>query len=436
MSAMIFILGVVLFFLGILLSIALHEIGHMWPAKKFGVKVTQYFVGFGRTIWSTRRGETEYGIKAIPLGGFVRLVGMFPPPKGEDPTTVRKTNTGPFQALIENARHAEYESVSPADADRLFYRQPWWRKLIVMAAGPMMNVAIAFVLFGGLFMLYGAAVPQTTVRTVTDCVIPAAEAGPDRKCQPGDRVSPAKQAKLQVGDKILEFNGTKIDEWADLTPLIRSNTDKPATIVVERGGERETLHTNTIVNEVYEKEGSDKIVSVGFLGVSPESKIVRQDLGFTISRMGDLTVATVQALGNFPAKLVGVAKAVAGAEREKDSPMSVVGASRVAGEVVSADQLTPGERVAFFISLLASVNLFIALFNFLPLLPLDGGHMAGAIWEGIKRGLAKLLGRPDPGHVDVAKLLPVAYVAASFIIVMGGLLIIADIVNPIRLFNG
>lgn len=437
MSALLTFIGVVLFVIGILVSVGLHEMGHMLPAKAFGMKVTQFFVGFGRTVWSFKRGETEYGIKAIPAGGFVRIIGMMPPAKGQDPTKVRKANTGPIQSMVENARSAEYETIDAADDGRLFYQKVWWKKLIVMASGPLVNVLIAFVLFGGLFMLYGANVAQTTVATVTDCVIPASEAAKtDRKCEPTDKVSPAKAAGFKVGDKILSFNGTAIDSWDDLTPLIRANTDKPATIVVEREGRQETLTTSTILNQVVEKAGSDKIVSVGFLGVSPEQKVERQDFGFVVDKMGELTVATVHALGNFPEKLVGVAKSIVGGDRDQDSPMSVVGASRVAGEVASNQSLTGGERMAFLVSLLASLNLFLALFNFIPLLPLDGGHMLGAIWEGIRRGFAKLLGRPDPGYVDVAKLLPIAYVAASVIVVMGVLLVIADIVNPIKLFNG
>lgn len=437
MSALLTFIGVVLFVIGILVSVGLHEMGHMLPAKAFGMKVTQFFVGFGKTLWSFKRGETEYGIKAIPAGGFVRIIGMLPPAKGQDPTKVRKANTGPIQSMVENARSAEYETIQADDNGRLFYQKVWWKKLIVMASGPLVNVLIAFVLFGGLFMLYGANVAQTTVATVTDCVIPASEAAkPDRKCESGDKVSPAKEAGFKVGDKILSFNGTPISSWDDLTPLIRANTDKPATIVVEREGRQETLTTNTILNQVVEKAGSDKIVSVGFLGVSPEQKVVRQDFGFVVDKMGELTVATVHALGRFPEKLVGVAKSIVGGDRDQDSPMSVVGASRVAGEVASNQSLTGGERIAFLVSLLASLNLFLALFNFIPLLPLDGGHMIGAIWEGIRRGFAKLFGRPDPGYVDVAKLLPIAYVAASVIVVMGVLLVIADIVNPIKLFNG
>ncbi|MDX6250430.1 MAG: hypothetical protein QOF10_3790 [Kribbellaceae bacterium] len=436
MSALLTLLGVVLFVVGILVSVALHEMGHMLPAKAFGMKVTQFFVGFGRTVWSTKRGETEYGFKLIPAGGFVRIIGMMPPAKGQDPTKIRKANTGPIQSMVENARTAEYETVSPEDEGRLFYQKVWWKKLIVMASGPLVNVLIAFLLFGGLFMLYGTNVAQTTVATVSECVIPASQASANRTCQPGDKESPAKQAGFQVGDKILSFNGTTINTWDDLTPLIRANTDKPAVIVVERNGQPTDLHTNTIVNQVVDQAGSNKIVSVGFLGVSPQQKVERQNFGFVVDKMGEMSVATVKAIGNFPSKLVGVAQSIVGGQRAADSPMSVVGASRVAGEVASNNQLTGGERIAFLVSLLASLNLFLALFNFIPLLPLDGGHMIGAIWEGIRRGFAKLFGRPDPGYVDVAKLLPIAYVAASFIVVMGVLLVIADIVNPIKLFNG
>ncbi|TDW75962.1 M50 family metallopeptidase [Kribbella pratensis] len=435
MTVLLTTVGIVLFVLGVLISVALHEMGHMLPAKAFGMKVTQFFVGFGRTVWSTRRGETEYGIKAIPAGGFVRIIGMLPPGKGQDPTKVRKANTGPIQSLVENARSAEYETISPEDDGRLFYQKVWWKKLIVMASGPLVNVVIAFVLFGGLYMLYGTPVAQTTVSTVTDCVIPANQASADRQCTDTDKVSPAKVAGFQVGDKIVSFNGTRISSWDQLTPLIRANTDKPATIVVERNGAQKTLQTNTIVNQVQESATSDKLVSVGFLGISPTEKVERQSFGFVVDQMGKLTVSTVQALGKFPEKLVGVAKSIVGGQRDQDSPMSVVGASRVAGEVASSD-LGVGQKIATGILLLASLNLFLALFNFIPLLPLDGGHMIGAIWEGIRRGFAKLFRRPDPGYVDVAKLLPIAYVAASAIVVMGVLLVIADIVNPIKLFNG
>ena len=156
-------------------SIGLHEVGHMVPAKKFGVKVTQYFVGFGRTVWSTRRGETEYGLKAIPLGGYVKLVGMLPPAKDDPLGRPRQSNTGMFTQLISDARHAEAELIKPGDEDRLFYRLPWWKKVIVMAGGPTVNLVIAFLLFAGIFGIYGVPEPTTTVSAVSECVITAEE---------------------------------------------------------------------------------------------------------------------------------------------------------------------------------------------------------------------------------------------------------------------
>lgn len=436
MTALLTFLGILVFVIGMVVSVSLHEAGHMIPAKKFGMKVTQFFFGFGRTVWSFKRGETEYGIKAIPFGGFVRIIGMLPPGKDQDPDKVRSASTGPLQSLVDNARAAEYETIDPSDHGRLFYQKPWWQKLIVMVSGPLVNVAIAFVLFAALFMLYGAAESQTTVKTVSQCVIPANEVTPNRECTDKDKVSPAQDAGLKPGDRIVSFNGVQITEWEQLTPLIRANTDKPATIVVERDGQLlPPMQTKTMLNQVIEKPGSDKVVNVGFLGVSPVTEIVRQGPVYTIKMMGTITEGTFQALLRFPQKLVGVAEAIVGGERDRNGPMSVVGAGRVAGEVASDQSMTGAARFWFLIYLLASVNLFLALFNFVPLLPLDGGHMVGAIWEGIKRGFAKLLGRPDPGHVDVGKLLPVAYVMASIFVVMGVLLVVADVVNPIRL-NG
>ena len=162
-EVLLYTLGVVVVVLGLAASIALHEVGHMVPAKLFGAKVTQYFVGFGRTVWSTRKGETEYGVKAIPLGGFVKIVGMLPPHPGDDPGQVRQSNTGMFTQLISDARSAEYENVTPEDEPRLFYRLPWWKKAIVMVGGPAVNLVIAFVLFAAVFMTIGAGTVSTTV---------------------------------------------------------------------------------------------------------------------------------------------------------------------------------------------------------------------------------------------------------------------------------
>jgi membrane-associated protease RseP (regulator of RpoE activity) len=433
-EVLLYTLGVVLFALGIIASIALHEVGHLWPAKKFGVKVTQYFVGFGRTLWSVRRGETEYGVKMFPLGGFVKLVGMLPPEKGADPTRLRKSNTGLFTQLISDARAAEYEHVQPGDEHRLFYRKPWWQKLIVMSGGPMVNVVLAFLILGVVWMGIGVAQLRPVVNEVVDCVIPASEAG--RTCRPSDPVSPARQAGLQPGDRIATFNGEPVDSWEELTGLIRGNADGAARIGVVRDGERRTLTANTTVAARPDLRTGERLVQVGFLGVEPSLVYVPQGPGFVASQVWEMTQRTAAALLEIPQKMVGVFQAAfTGAEREADSPVSVVGASRVAGEFAATEELDVKAKIASGLGLLGAVNLFVALFNFIPLLPLDGGHIAGALWEAVKRGFARLTGRPDPGYVDVAKLLPVAYVMAGVLLVMGVILIYADFVNPIRLSN-
>lgn len=427
-------LGVVLFALGLAVSIGLHEVGHMYPAKKFGVKVTQYFIGFGRTVWSRRRGETEYGLKAVPLGGYVKLVGMLPPEPGHDPEHARLSNTGLFTQLISDARAAEYETVEAGEEHRLFYRLPWWKKVVVMSGGPLVNLALAFLLFGGVFMLYGVHEPRTTVASVSDCVIAADEAKPDRTCTAADPVSPAKQAGLRAGDRIVSMNGVAITTWDQLVGLVRANRDGEATLVVERDGRRLTRTTNTMVSVRPGLETQGEYVEAGFLGVTPVTVRETQGPGYVVTEMGRYTWETAKAVGSLPAKLWEVGQAALGIEERKpDSPMSVVGASRVAGEVAATEEAPLAERFVMLVMLLGGVNLFVGMFNFLPLLPLDGGHIAGALYEAARRGVARLRGRPDPGYFDVAKLLPVAYVMAGVILVMSVVLIYADIVAPVRL---
>ena len=424
-------LGVVVFLLGVAVSIALHEVGHMWPAKRFGVKVTQYFVGFGKTVWSVKRGETEYGLKAIPLGGYVKLVGMLPPAKGADPHELRKADTGLLSNLIADARHAEYEHITDADEGRLFYTKPWWQKLIVMAGGPLTNVAIAAILFTALIAGFGVEEPTPTVKAVADCAISDVEAG--RTCRDTDPVTPARKAGLQPGDTIVAFNGKPVESWVDLTTAIRANGDRVATLGIERDGRVFERSVATTVVARASLDDPQRTQKVGFLGVEPTFATVRHGLPTVGTVMWDYTKATVDVIVHLPQRMVDVAKAAVGAPRKADGPISVVGASRVAGELVTVDDPTWRERAIRIIALLASLNLFLALFNFIPLLPLDGGHIAGTLWEAVRRGWARVRGRPDPGYVDVARMLPVAYGVGALLLVMGVLLIYADIVNPVRL---
>lgn len=440
MTAVVYTLGVVLFFLGVVVSIALHEVGHMVPAKKFGVKVTQYFVGFGKTIWSTKRGETEYGVKMFPMGGFIRMVGMLPPAKRDAAGRVKGIQAGFFGKLIADARALEYEHTGSVSEDRLFYRKPWWQKVIVMAGGPSVNVLLAVLLFGAVFM--GIGIPKATlvVDDISDCVIPASE--PVRACRVApdpdpDPLAPAREAGFQPGDEIVSLNGDEMSSWDEFTGRIRASAGERIDVVVKRDGAEQTLSTTTLVAQRPSLEDPEEFVDVGFLGVVPEEVRERQDIGYVGSTMWTLTARTGEAMLHLPERMVGVAKAAVGLqERDQESPMSVVGASRVAGEVASNDDISLTNRWFLLLSLLGGVNLFVALFNFIPLLPLDGGHIAGALYEAARRGWARLFRRPDPGYADVAQLLPIAYTMAAILIVMGVLLIWADIFNPIRLTTG
>lgn len=447
MTALLYTLGVVAFVLAILVSIGLHEFGHLVPAKKFGCKVPQWFIGFGPTVWSKQVGDTEYGIKAIPLGGYVKIVGMLPPgaehlveettydEDGEPVHKVRRSNTGLFTQLISDARAAEWEYVKQHDTDRLFYRLPWWKKVIVMAGGPTVNIAIAFGLFAILFATYGNPrdeVVEPTVAAVPECVIPVEEQG--RACTAADPATPAKEAGIRPGDEILSFNGTPFRDWESFQSLIRGNADGDAVIEVRRGDEQLTLTTNTTVTLRQTSIEDETLTEVGFLGVQPETRFETGGLVYTTAQMGTMTVETVQALGQLPVKVYEVGRAVVGLqERDPESPVSIVGGGRFAGEAAASEAFPLTEKIVTLLFLVASFNFFIGMFNFVPLLPLDGGHIAGALYEGLKRGVARLLGRPDPGHVDVARLLPVAYVVGLAMLVMGVVLIVADIVVPLRL---
>ena len=431
-TVLLFVLGVLVFVVGIAASIGLHELGHLVPAKRFGVKVTQYFVGFGNTLWSFRRGETEYGVKSVPLGGYVKLVGMLPPAKDDPEGRPRQATTGMFTQLISDAREAEAEHVRPGDEDRLFYKLPVWKKVVVMSGGPLVNIAIAFTLFAGLFGIYGTLEATTTVSEVSRCVVSQAEAA--RDCTPEDPVTPAAEAGLLPGDRIVSFNGEPVEEWSELVGLVRDNADGRAAIGFVRDGEQRTAVTSTTVNSVRSLDGSETYVDAGFLGVEGVQARERHGLLFTAQQMGVMTKDTVVALAQLPVKVWGVAKAVVGVEeRAQDSPISVVGAGRIAGEVTSEQTRPWADRAAFLVSLLAGLNLFIGMFNLVPLLPLDGGHIAGALYEGLRRTWARVRRRPDPGFVDVAKLLPVAYTVAVVLLVMSAVLIAGDLVAPISI---
>lgn len=438
-------LGILIVGVGLALSIALHEIGHLLPAKLFGVKVTQYMIGFGPTVLSRRRGETEYGIKAVPLGGYIRMIGMYPPHKGDPEGTVREDSTGFLQQMAQEAKEYESSQYDARDSHRTFVALSVPKKLVVMLGGPTMNLLISILLM--VVMVSGVGMPAVTptVGSVSECVLPA-DAPADTSCQ-GQPEAPALAAGILPGDVLREIDGHRIETWGDVTSAVRAAGDRSIEVVVERDGETLTLEAEPIVDArpVLDEDGAAVIAEdgtvvteqVGFLGVAGTPDLVRQSPAQVPEMAWDAFRRTGEMILTLPMRLYEVAQAAFGPEeRDPDGPLGVVGVTRLAGEIASADQ--PGfelrEKTGTMVSVLASLNMALFVFNLVPLLPLDGGHVAGALLEGARRALARLRGRPDPGPVDISRMLPVTNVVALAFLVMTVLLLYADVVAPIRLF--
>jgi membrane-associated protease RseP (regulator of RpoE activity) len=425
------VVGVVLFFLGILLSVAWHELGHFTTARWFGIKVPEFMVGFGRTIWSRKVGETEFGIKAIPLGGYIRMIGMIPPAPGSGTDLGRSRRTGPFQGLMDDARRQSAMDVSPEDVDRQFYLRAPWKRVIVMFAGPFMNLIAAVVLFAIVLMGLGVPTWTTTVQSVSKCVVPATATTAD--CPPDAPLTPAANAGFLAGDKIVAFNGRSYTEWRDLQEAIRASSGT-VTVTVDRGGQRVDLTPTLITTTLPDLDDPDRTVQGGFIGLTPLNEVQRQDVVAVVGTIGDIIGRTGEAIVALPSRVPGLVGAVfLGEQRDINGPIGVVGASRIGGEILAQNRPI-GQEIAFFLNLLAGVNISLFLFNLLPIPPLDGGQIFPALWEAVKKRIARLRGRPDPGPVDVAKLMPVAYVVALVFIAWSGLLLVADVINPVRLF--
>jgi membrane-associated protease RseP (regulator of RpoE activity) len=452
-SWLLYTLGVLIFAIGLLLSIALHEVGHMVPAKKFGVKVTQYMVGFGPTLWSRKRGDTEYGVKAVPLGGYIRMIGMVPPRQdGKRSRWPRR-----FATAVEDFRQMSRAEVEPQDEDRQFYRLTPGKKMIVMLGGPCMNLLIFLVLFTILVLTLGKPQPvQTTqIATVEKQIVCADPTRAQKDLCPAAPVTAPAYGKLQPGDKIVSVNGTSITSWDQLVKIIEPSAGKQLSIVVQRNGKDVTVNVTPVRNIKYANPTGTQTKVAGFLGVASQAanKYVPLSITAVPGAIGSEIKLGVDALGKYPQKIASLWGTVFdGQKRDPNGAVGVVGIGRISGDYASSNLFTVQDKTYILISLLAGVNLLLFFFNLLPLLPLDGGHVAGALVEATKRGWARLRARrqpvvvgPDgaavaaprrPLFVDTASMLPVMYAVASVLVVLTLLTLYADIVKPINPTGG
>jgi membrane-associated protease RseP (regulator of RpoE activity) len=463
-----YILGIVVVALGVLLSILLHEAGHFAFAKLFKVRVGQFMVGFGKTLWSRKIGETEFGIKALPLGGYISMSGMYPPikPGGRartastgffqtlvqdagpglvdtiDPEPDDQTDrSGFFKTLVSDARSASADTILPGHEDRVFYKLAIWKRIIIMLGGPVMNLVIATVLFIVIICGLGATTVSSTVSAVPACVLPATSSS--TTCAPSDPISPAAKAGFRTGDKIEQIDGKKVTSWSQVVSTIQKSTGKQLRVVVLRSGKALTLTAVPVSNPTYrldskgnqilDAKGKAEIQNVGFLGIDATVALKPLSISYVAPAVWETTTKVGGVVINLPQRMVGVWNAAfSSAPRDPNGPIGVVGVGRIAGQIATDGNPFP-LQLQQLLSVLASLNIALFVFNLIPLMPLDGGHIIGALWEGLKRGTAKIFKRADPGPVDTAKVVPLTFAVVIVLGAMSLLLVYADIVKPITL---
>lgn len=407
---MMFAIGIVLFALAILISVALHECGHMWVARATGMKVRRYFVGFGPTLWSTRRGETEYGVKAVPLGGFCDIAGMTP-----------------------------VEELAPDETERAMYKQKTWKRVAVLFAGPGMNFIICLVLIYVIALIWGLPNLHPPTRAIvgeTACIAPEVAPGKLGDCTgPG----PAALAGIRPGDVVVKVGDTTVSTFDEMAAAIRK-LHGTVPVVVERDGTPITAYVDIAQTQRYLGAGGSGqdakstpstvgAMGVGGVKVAPTHYGVLGAIPATFAFTGDLTAEVGKALIAIPGKVGALVHAIGGGQRDPQTPMSVVGASIIGGDTVDH-----GLWVAFWF-FLAQLNLILGAINLLPLLPFDGGHIAVAVFEKIRNVIRSTRGMVAAAPVNYLKLMPATYVVLVFVVGYMLLTVTADLVNPIRLFQ-
>ena len=315
-----YLIGVVLLLLGIGFSIGLHEIGHLLPAKLFGARVTRYMIGFGPTLFSRKRGETEYGIKAIPLGGYITMIGMYPPAKPG-----AKPRKGFGAEAIESAREAHNEHVGPGDENRKFYQLPIYKRIIIMFGGPFMNLILGVVLtlvaFGGI----GTYVSSTKIAEISDCV-PSSFVN-QISCKDTDAIAPAKLSGLQANDNVLAVNGTKVKNWNQITEYAEANAGE-LVFTVQRGNEQLDIDITPAMVErpVATASGKTEIQLKPYFGVVLDSVRQSQDVQKSLAYSASAVGSTFELMASLPVQVVGlVSNTISGQERDLNGPISVIG---------------------------------------------------------------------------------------------------------------
>jgi membrane-associated protease RseP (regulator of RpoE activity) len=408
-------MGIVVIIIGLALSIGLHEFGHLIPAKLFGVRVPVWAVGFGPKLFSKKIGETEYSFRLIPLGGYITMIGMYPPDrKGKDAS--RR-----FGRAIAAARSAHSEHLAEGDDGvRTLYSLPAWKRIIIMFGGPFVNLVIGLSLLTGVFATVGTTVQSTRVEKVVACVA-AMNQG---TCDAGSEATPAAAAGLVSGDRIVAISGTKVSSYEDVQRLLQgANGDLP--IEINRGGSliQKTLPAVYARIPVADANGGQTTKRVRIIGVNFAVEKQPVSVGEGFGKAGNIVTSTFALIGNFPQQVYSALdKTFMSQKRDPSGAVSIVG-------VVQAS--TKIDSLAYWFYLLGSLNIALFVFNMIPLPPLDGGHIAGGIYEYLKRGVFRLFGKKDPGPVDTALMAPIAQVMFVLLFLAGILMVFADLVNPI-----
>ena len=408
----IYLLGALGFVVALLVSVTLHEAGHFLTARRYGMKATQFFVGFGPTLWSRRTGETEWGVKAIPAGGFVKIVGM-----------------------------TQLEEVDRADEPRAFWRQPAGQRAVVLAAGSTVHFLLAVLLVLASSLAIGKAVEVAPgVAAVSDCVPVSAAASedPDFTCGGADAVPPpAVAAGMRPGDVIVSVDGSATSGYVQFLEQVRAHPGEAVEVVVERDGTQRSLTVTPVAVQRRTLAQDDGVVveTVGAIGVAPRFRQATERLGpvEALQNSGTVAVQMWDGIVRTVSEKIPTITKVYSPERDPEGFIGIVGATRISGEVLASEE-TMGVKVLSFLLLMASLNLFVGLFNLLPLLPLDGGNLAVLAFEQARHKVKRLRGYTgEVLRVDLTKLLPVTYAVVVFFAGFTVWLLGADIVNPIRI---